>query len=149
LKVAATLGIALLLSFIGCSAQPGGANSSPASIKAPASNDSLAQLFSRIWLVTKSQSPPPPGSIYIFLPNGTLVETSCVETYRIATWTVDQNAPRVLRVVEDGQPVLTATITELSDTTLRLQQELIRSHEKKDLTLIAIEKESVCPDLPK
>ena len=99
--------------------------------------------------MTKSPSPPAPGAIYIFLANGILLETSCVETYRIATWTIDKNDAGVLRVSEDGQPAFNATIVELTGTTLRLQQELIRSHEKKDLTLTAVAQESVCPDLPK
>jgi len=109
----------------------------------------LAQLFRRIWQVTKAPSQPAPGSIYVFLPNGTLLETSCVETYRVATWTTDKRAPRVLRVVEDRRLAFTGTITELSDTTLRLQLDLARSNEKRDITLTAVEEEFVCPDLPK
>jgi hypothetical protein len=139
-----------------CSAQPNSESSTPpanASLASPPSaaisEESLAPLFQRIWRVDKSPSLPALGTIYIFLPNGTLLETSCVETYRIATWTMDKEMPRLLRVVEDGQPAFTATIADLTDTTLRLQQELVRSHEKKELTLTAVEQESVCPDLPK
>jgi len=65
--------------------------------------------------VTKAPSQPPSGSIYIFLSNGTLLQTSCVETYRVAAWTVDKSAPRVLRVVEDGQLACTAKIAQLTD----------------------------------
>jgi hypothetical protein len=109
----------------------------------------LTQLFSRIWRVTNAPSKPASGSIYIFLANGTLLETSCVETYRIATWTIDKKAPSVLRVVEDQQLTFTAAITELTDTTLRLSQDLVRSHEKRTITLTAVEQEFVCPDMPK
>ncbi len=114
-------------------------------------NTDLTQLFSRIWRFTDSNPPsnPPLNSIYIFLPNGTLLETSCTETYRIATWTIDKQAPLVLRVVEDGQLAFTATIAELTDTRLRLQQILVRSNEKRELTLTAVEKEVVCPDFRK
>ena len=114
-------------------------------------NTDLTQLFSRIWRFTDSNRPstPPLSSIYIFLPNGTLLETSCAETYRIATWTIDKQAPLVLRVVEDGQLAFTATISELTDTTLRLQQILVRNNEKRELTLTAVEKEFVCPDFRK
>jgi hypothetical protein len=114
-------------------------------------NRDLTQLFSRIWRFTDSNAPskPPLSSIYIFLPNGTLLETSCTETYRIATWTIDKQAPRVLRIVEDGRLAFTATIAELTDTTLRLQQILVRSSEKRELTLMAVEKEFVCPDFRK
>ena len=112
-----------------------------------AEGKSLTPLFSRIWRVEKAPSQPAPGSIYIFLPNGTLLETSCGETYRVATWTVDKKAPRVLRVVEDGQLAFTATIAELTDSDLRLQQHLTRINENRELTLKAIDKEFVCPDI--
>jgi hypothetical protein len=88
---------------------------------------SLAPLFNRAWRITKAPTPPAPGSIYVFLPNGTLLETSCVETYRIAAWTIDKNSPRELRVVEDRQPAFTAQIEELTGTTLRLQKRLKQS----------------------
>jgi hypothetical protein len=81
------------------------------------------------------------------LPNGTLLETSCVETYRIATWTIDKSSPQELRVVEDRQLAFTANITKLTNTTLRLQQHLVRSKETRELTLAAVEGELVCPDL--
>lgn len=112
-------------------------------------NGDLTPLFSHIWRITNAPSQTPSGSIYIFLPNGTLLQTSCVETYRIATWTIDKKAPRVLRVVADGQLAVTATIAELTNSTLRLQENLVRSNEKRDLTLTAVEQEFVCPDLPK
>ncbi|MGV0023940.1 hypothetical protein [Phormidesmis priestleyi] len=112
------------------------------------SNGDLTQLFSRVWRVTKAPSKPALGSINIFLPNGTLVQTSCVEPYRIATWTIDKAAPRVLRVVEDGQLAYTATIAQLTDTTLQLQQTL-RNNQKQAITLTAVQQEFVCPDLPK
>jgi hypothetical protein len=109
----------------------------------------LTQLFSRIWQITNASSKPAAGSIYIFLPNGTLLQTSCVETYRIATWTIDKRAPSVLRVVEDKQLAFTAVISELTDSTLRLQQTLARSNERRNITLRAVEREFVCPDLPR
>jgi hypothetical protein len=144
-----------LLGLIACSpvsdisAQPttSAESVSPAAEAAPSGD--LTQLFSRIWRVTDAPSEPAPGSIYIFLANGTLLETSCVETYRVATWTVDKEAPDVLRVVEDGQLVFTAAIAELTDTTLQLEQTLVPSNEQQDLTLTAIDEEFVCPDLPR
>ncbi|MCU0566577.1 MAG: hypothetical protein MUF49_08265 [Oculatellaceae cyanobacterium Prado106] len=116
---------------------------------APTANTNLTQLFSRIWRVTAAPSQSPSGSIYIFLANGTLLQTSCTETYRIATWTIDREAPLVLRVVEDGQLAFTAAIADLSDTTLRLQQTLVQSNEQRDIVLEAVEEEFVCPDLPR
>ena len=99
--------------------------------------------------MTETAPQPASGSIYVFLQNGTLLETSCGETYRVALWTIDKSAPRVLRVAEDGQLAFTATIADLSDKKLRLQQELVRSKEKREITFAAVEGEFVCPDLPK
>lgn len=112
-------------------------------------NPDLTQLFSHIWRVSDAPDAPLPGRIFIFLPNGTLLETSCVETYRIATWTIDKSAPTVLRVVEDGQLAFTAVIAELTDTTLTLQNTLVRSDDQQTVTLTAVEEEFVCPDLPR
>ena len=138
----------------GCSQAPSVASPSekPASTTQPADpapDASLQSLFNHVWRVTKAPSTPPPGSIYVFLPNGTLLETSCVETYRVATWTVDKAAPRALRVVEDRQLAFTANVAVLSDSTLRLQKQLVRSKEMLDVTYSAVEGEFVCPDMPK
>ena len=113
-----------------------------------ASGRDLTQLFSRIWQITEAPSKPAPGSIYIFLPNGTLLQTSCAETYRIARWSVDKAQPSVLRVVEDGQLAFTASIIELTGQRLKLQQKLAHGNETRNLTLKAVEREFVCPDLP-
>lgn len=99
--------------------------------------------------MSKAPSQPAPGSIYIFLPNGTLLETSCVETYRVATWTVEKKFPRQLKVVEDRQLAFLANIEELTDTTLHLKKELVRSKETQEVTLDAVDGEFVCPDLRK
>lgn len=143
----------LTLPAIGIVAFSSPTSSAPAPVTAspPAPNGktNLTQLFSRVWRVTKSPSQPAPGSIYVFLPNGTLLQTSCSETYRIATWTINKAAPRVLRVTEDGRLAYTATIAQLTDTTLQLQRTLISNNEKQTITLTAVQKEFVCPDLRK
>jgi hypothetical protein len=148
----------ILLSLSACSRlPPTGSAAQPfatkdAATKAPtaaSADSSLNQLFSHVWRVTKAPSPPAAGGIFIFLPDGTVLETSCVETYRIAAWTIAQESPRELRVVEDRQLAYTATIAELTDTTLRLQQHLARSKEMKDIALTAVEQEFVCPDMSK
>jgi hypothetical protein len=108
---------------------------------------SLSQLFTRIWRVESAPSKPAQGSLYIFMANGTLLETSCTETYRIATWTIDQRSPMMLRVVEDGRSAFTAAIKELTDSTLRIQKRLAHGNETQDVTLKAVKKEFVCPDL--
>jgi len=54
-----------------------------------------------------------------------------------------------LHVVEDRQPAFTANITDLSDASLHIQQQLVRNKESRDLTFNAVDGEFVCPDLPK
>jgi hypothetical protein len=120
-----------------------------ASIREVESKADLGQLFSRVWRVKEAPSQPAPGSIYVFLLNGTLLQTSCGETYRIARWTADKSTPGRLQVVEDGRPAYTAEILEASDRTLRLKQKLAKGNETWALTLEGIEEEVVCPDLRK
>ncbi len=91
----------------------------------------------------------PAGSIVIFLSNGTLLQTSCVETYRIATWTIAKSQPDTLRVVEDDRLVYTAKIVKLTSTTLQLQRTLVPSNKSESIALSANLQEFVCPDLPK
>ncbi|BAU13524.1 hypothetical protein LEP3755_40640 [Leptolyngbya sp. NIES-3755] len=107
----------------------------------------LTTLFSRVWRVTKAPSTPAPGSIYVFLPNGTLLQTSCGEPYRISAWQINKQSPDILRVTEDGRQAYTMRITSLSDTTLQVQRSLDRSNENQALTLTAVQQEFVCPDI--
>jgi hypothetical protein len=110
----------------------------------------LAPLFANIWRITSATSYPNSGSIYIFLRNGTLLETSCVETYRVATWKADPKNPNVLDVTEDGRVAFTAKILSLTSRDLHLRQTMaLGNHEVRELTLTAIDKEFVCPDMPK
>jgi hypothetical protein len=113
-------------------------------------NAALAPLFTNIWRITSATPYPNSGSIYAFLRNGTLLETSCVETYRVATWKSDPKNPKVIEVTEDGRVAFTASILSLTSRDLHLRQTLaLRNHEVRDLTLTAIDKEFVCPDMPK
>jgi hypothetical protein len=115
-----------------------------------ATNADYGQLLGRIWRISKAASPPAPGSIYIFLINGTLLETSCVETYRVATWTADKKEPGVLQITEDDRPAFTAKIIGSTDKTLRLQQTLLMGgKESRELKLASVDGEFVCPDLRK
>jgi hypothetical protein len=106
-------------------------------------------LLNRIWRVSSSAYGPAAGSIYIFLQNGTLLETSCVETYRVATWSVIPTVPPALRVVEDQREAFTASLGEAAGNTLVLHQKLLHETEARDITLTAVDGEFVCPDLPK
>ena len=109
----------------------------------------LAPLFNRIWQVTRTKPPAAPGSLYVFLPNGTLLMTSCGETYRVALWSRDPKLPNTIRLTEDGQLSATLTVQNFNGATVRLTRTLVRTGEKTTLTLAALDKEFVCPDLPR
>jgi hypothetical protein len=141
-----------------CSSAPTSSSSKPAApprdsratdASTAAAEGNFAPLVGRIWRVSSAPYGPASGSIYIFLPNGTLLETSCVETYRIATWSADPAEPSSLRVIEDQRPAFSATLGEASGNTLHLRQKLLHSSETRDLTLTAVDGEFVCPDLRK
>jgi len=116
---------------------------------APLSSSGRALLFGRAWKIVEAPFRPALGSMYIFLANGTLLMTSCTETYRIATWTTDARSRNVLHLVEDGNPSATLTIRDLNATSLHLTQTLVRQESTLAYTLSPVEKEFVCPDLPK
>jgi hypothetical protein len=128
------------------STPPTGSNLPVAAATGGAPSPLVAQLAGHIWRVTGSASPTFPGAIYIFVPNGTLLETSCKETYRIATWSADAQSPETFQVVEDGRPAFTGKILEATANTLRLQRRLSRG-DTDELKLVAVTGEVVCPDL--
>ena len=126
-----------------------GEQSATTSTTETAGSADLTLLFSRAWRVLDGPMKPALGSILVFLPNGTLLETSCQEPYRIATWSVDKQFPGTLRVVEDGSLAFTAKVVGLSQAGFELEQALAHGGERHRLRLAAVEKEFVCPDLPK
>ncbi len=95
-----------------------------------------------VWRVTAPTSRAP-GSFYIFLADGTLVMTSCVETYRLATW---QRADEdTLTIIEDRATQYDADVAQPNDRELRLRLKLVS--ETVDLTLMRAAVPYVCPDL--
>jgi hypothetical protein len=120
--------------------------------QAPSSSTAsgVNRLFSHIWRITSPTPYPNSSSIYIFLSNGTLLETSCVETYRVALWKALPNKPNTIEVTEEGRVAFTATILAVDKAKLRLRQTMaIGNHETREVTFTAINKEFVCPDMPK
>lgn len=110
----------------------------------PTLTDPLAgPLVNTAWRVTSANRAP--GTLFVFLSNGTLVMTSCVEVYRLATWRAE-TADR-LTIVEDTTVQYTADIQALSQDSVSLRLNL-RS-EQVDLTLEAAQAPFVCPDLPR
>jgi len=111
---------------------------------------SLDPFFDKVWRIDSPTPYPHSSSIYIFLRNGTLLETSCVETYRVAVWKPAPDNPGQLIVSEDGRPAFTATAAAATARTLHLHQVMLLGDKSAhELTLTAIDKEFVCPDMPK
>jgi hypothetical protein len=102
--------IALACLCCGCQ----GRGASTAQIVIDASKDD--KLINRVWMRTDGDDNP--GRKLIFLGNGTLVQDSCWEPYRLSTWR--REAPNRVRWTEDTAAVQ-AEIQTISDTELVLR----------------------------
>jgi hypothetical protein len=130
-----------------CSSPPASdeAASRPTNVQVavPAGDESpTARLVNTVWKVT-APAGRARGSFYIFLSDGTLVMTSCVETYRLATWRSD--AAGRIAIAEDEAVKYEAEILEIQDRQARLRLDL--RNERIELTLHAADAPYVCPDL--
>lgn len=126
--------VSLLMLVLTCSAcsapQPTGAPADP--------------LVNRVWKVAQ-HSDAAPGSFYLFLSDGTLLMTSCVETYRLARWT-PASAGR-LAIEEDPSVRYEASVAPRGDRALTLT--LYLKNERVERQLEAVDAPWVCPDLPR
>jgi hypothetical protein len=111
---------------------------------APSPSTTESRLTGKVWLVT-APAGRAPGSLYIFLTDGTLMMASCAETYRLATWQL-QGDDRLL-VTEDPTTSYIVRVVDLGGRDLRLRLELVG--ENVDLELRAADAPIVCPDLPR
>lgn len=96
----------------------------------------------RVWRIV-SPGGRAPGSFYAFLSDGSLVMTSCVETYRLATWRL--MSPQRVEITEDPITRYEADIARADPTRLEL-----RLHLKSEVVDLAFEPAAthfVCPDL--
>jgi len=98
-------------------------------------------LLNKVWRVT-APTGKPLGSMYLFLPDGTLLMTSCVETYRLAKWSA--NADGTLTITEDAATTYRATY-QAADRTAKLTFAL--KNEQLSVDLRVAETPFVCPDL--
>lgn len=145
----AVFGVTLLAAVLaGCTpSQDTTDRSSSANTPAPpvtATNLAAGSMVSTVWRTT-TPAGRPLGSFYLFLPNGTLVMTSCVETYRLATWQAE-TAER-LTITEDPSVRYTADILAISRDRLSLRLNL-RS-EQVELMFEPAQAPFVCPDFPR
>ncbi len=101
-----------------------------------------ASLTEKIWM--RSDNPGLPGSMVLFLSEGTMLMDSCWEAYRINTWQmIDEDN---ITWNEDGMAI-PAEIVELNEAelilSLHLGEETVEQHFE------AAPVPYVCPDLPR
>ncbi|HRO10245.1 hypothetical protein [Amaricoccus sp.] len=97
----------------------------------------------RVWI---SEDPDAPrGMLRIFLSDGTLVMTSCTETYRLAPWRWVEGSTLVWE--EDGR-ILRAEVAVVERDSLGLVIDL-GNGELLSQRFHAAEAPVVCPDLPR
>jgi hypothetical protein len=111
-------------------------------VPAPLDASPQPQFVGKVWLSTDASASP--GTLRIFLPNGTLLMDSCGETYRLAEWRALDD--RRIEWTEDTARI-EAQITRLDDDELHLR--LLLRGEAKDETYRLAKAPTVCPDMPR
>ena len=107
-------------------------------------NKGMAELVeNRVWI---DESPDAPrGSLRAFLSDGTLVMTSCTETYRLAPWRWVEGGTLVWE--EDGR-VLRAEVAMVERDVMGMVVDL-GGDERLSQRFRAAKAPVVCPDLPR
>ncbi|MFN0024748.1 MAG: hypothetical protein ACKVS5_12725 [Parvularculaceae bacterium] len=100
-------------------------------------------LTDRIWVLTPSDGRL--GALKIFLSDGTLMQGSCGETYRLSKWRRDEAGKIVWN--EDGVDIL-ADVTALDDAALTIGINLVGGEQKIE-TYAPAATPFACPDLPR
>lgn len=85
-----------------------------------------------------------PGSMQIFLADGTLVSDSCWETYRLSNW--QQVSDTEISWDEDGMTI-NAEIASLTPEELVLNLKLIGGDQEQIFVPASVP--YLCPDMPK
>jgi hypothetical protein len=119
----------------GCSAQPSG-TSPPTEAQRP------LEIVGKAWLSTDPSAAP--GTIRIFLADGTLVMDSCFETYRLARWKAIDD--RRIAWTEDSASI-EAQVSRVTGEQLQLRVQL--AGEVKEETYRLAPVPTVCPDMPR
>lgn len=131
----ARLGVTLLLLLTGACKAPQSRGSSGKA-------EHQAELVGKVWVSTDASAAP--GTLRIFLPDGSLVMDSCWETYRLAPWRrIDE---RRIEWTEDTARI-EAEITQLTNERLQLRLQLTGG--PKDETYRPAQVPTVCPDMPR
>ncbi|KKB10393.1 hypothetical protein VE26_09165 [Devosia chinhatensis] len=100
-------------------------------------------LLNRVWVRSDADSGLP-GSMQIFLADGTLVSDSCWETYRLSNW--QQVSDTEISWDEDGMTI-SADITSLTPDELVLTMKLVGGDEEVRFAPASVP--YLCPDMPR
>lgn len=120
-----------------------GACRTPSESIAPAQEAAGPTFVGKPWLATYAAAAP--GSLRIFLSDGTLLMDSCGETYRLATWRA--LGERRIEWTEDAARV-EAEITMLTDDRLEWRLHLVGDDTRNETYGLA-GVPMVCPDMPR
>ena len=115
----------------------------PPAEEASTDADSDNPLLNRVWVRSDDDSGMP-GSMQIFLADGTLVSDSCWETYRLSNW--QQVSDTEISWDEDGMKI-DAEITSLTTEELVLNLKLIGGDQELRFSPATVP--YLCPDMPK
>jgi hypothetical protein len=133
-----------LLSVAGCSSPPRtDASGSHAPPKQPAGASIETRLVGKVWRQTAPKDAAS-GTLYIFLPGGTLLQTSCVEVYRLSTWRVD--GERTLTITEEPAAPYQAEVESEDDQRVRMRFKLGAEWQPWK-TMEVAKAPFVCPDM--
>lgn len=105
--------------------------------------DSDNQLLNTVW-VRDQDDTASPGSMQIFLSDGTLVTDSCWETYRLSKW--QQVSETSISWEEDGMTI-NADISSLTADELVLSLKL--GSDVQEQRFVPATVPTVCPDMPR
>jgi hypothetical protein len=107
-------------------------------------DDSDNALLNRVWVRQDADDAASPGTMQIFLADGTLVSDSCWETYRLSRW--QQVSETEISWEEDGMTI-NADISTLSADELVLTLHL--GSETVAQRFVPATVPTVCPDMPR
>ena len=99
-------------------------------------------LLNKVWVQQGDAASP--GTMQIFLADGTLVSDSCWETYRLSKW--QQVSETAISWEEDGMTI-NADIASLTEDELVLSLKL--GNEVLEQRFAPASVPTVCPDMPK
>lgn len=104
--------------------------------------DSENPLLNKVWVQQGDSASP--GTMQIFLADGTLVSDSCWETYRLSKW--QQISDTAISWEEDGMTI-NADISSLTSDELVLSLKLGNDVVEQRFAPAAVP--TVCPDMPR